>query len=186
MYLNGAVLLPVDMQQGFDEKSWPARWNKNIDAHGLAILDAWRRAAKPIVHVRHDSVEAGSTLRPERPGNQFRPGFAPQAGEGLVTKSVNSAFIATDLDVRLRRLEARSVYVFGISTDMCVSTTVRTGSNMGWKITLIEDACDCFDMPTRDGGTIPAREVHRTHVATLGFEFCNVVTTAELLQALQS
>jgi nicotinamidase-related amidase len=178
--LARAVLLPVDMQQAFDAPPWPPRWNKHVDANGLALLAAWRVAGRPIIHIRHDSIEPGSTLALGTPGNAFRPGFGPQGDEPLVTKSVNSAFIGTDLDLRLKRLGARHIVAFGISTDMCVSTTVRTGANLGWDMVLVPDACDCFDLPDGPRGTIPATEVQRVHVATLDFEFCRTLTTAEL------
>ena len=178
---NRAVLLPIDMQRAFDTTPWPKRWNDKVDDNGLALLRKWREAGRPIVHVRHDSVMDGSSLAPGSEGNQFRPGFEPQDGEQLVSKSVNSAFIGTDLDLKLRRLGARHIVTFGISTDMCVSTTVRTGANMGWDMILAADACDCFDLPDGKGGTISAEAVQAAHVATLGFEFCKVVATADLV-----
>jgi len=178
--LDRAVLLPVDMQRAFDAPPWPRRWNDQADANGLALLDAWRTAGRPIIHVRHDSVQPGSTLAPGTPGNAFRPGFEPLESELLITKSVNSAFIGTDLDERLKRVGARHVVVFGISTDMCVSTTIRTGANMGWDMILAPDACDCFDLPDSQGGWISAAEIQRAHVATLAFEFCRIHSTAEL------
>ncbi len=178
-----AVLLPIDMQRAFDASPWPRRWNAKVDENGLALLRRWREAGRPIIHVRHDSAMEGSSLAPGREGNRFRPGFEPLAGEPLVTKSVNSAFIGTDLDLRLRRLGARHIVTFGISTDMCVSTTVRTGANMGWDMVLAADASDCFELPDGKGGFIPAETIQAAHVATLGYEFCKVITTAELLDA---
>ena len=168
------------MQRAFDGPAWPRRWNQDVDANGLALLAEWRAARRPIIHVRHDSVEPGSSLAPGTAGNAFRPGFEPLEGEPLVTKSVNSAFIGTDLDLRLKRLGARHVVTFGISTDMCVSTTVRTGANLGWDMILVPDASDCFDLPDGNDGTIPAEDVQRAHVATLAFEFCQIMPTAEL------
>jgi nicotinamidase-related amidase len=175
----------IDVQMGFDDPSWPERWNPDMETNGRALLACWRAAGAPIVHVRHDSVQPGSTLAPGHWGNAFRDGFAPQGDEPVVSKSVNSAFIGTDLDLRLRRLGAEKIVAFGISTDMCVSTTVRTGANMGWTMALVEDACDCFDLPDGRGGTIPARVIHDAHVATLAAEFCEVTTTAGLLAALK-
>ena len=182
--LNRAVLLPIDMQQAFDRPPWPCRWNEEVDANGLALLAAWRAAKRPIIHIRHDSVQPGSTLAPGAAGNAFRPGFSPHEGEELVVKHVNSAFIGTDLDQRLKKLGAKHVVAFGISTDMCVSTTVRMGANLGWDIILVPDACDCFDLPRPDGGEwISASQVHAAHVATLAFEFCRIVPTAKLASA---
>jgi nicotinamidase-related amidase len=105
--------------------------------------------------------------------------------EALVTKGVNAAFIGTDLDLRLRRLGVETVVAFGISTDMCVSTSVRVGANLGYRMILVEDACDCFDQPDGEGGVISAREIHRAHVATLRAEFAEVLSTAKLVEALQ-
>jgi nicotinamidase-related amidase len=181
--LSDAVLLPVDLQKGFDEPRWPRRWNADFDRNGRALLAAWRREGRTIIHVRHASALPASTLNPDHPGYAFREGFEPLAGETVVTKSVNSAFIGTDLDIRLRRLGARHLVVFGISTDMCVSTTIRTGANFGWPMTLVADACDCFDLPHGDA-TIPAEAVHAAHVATLAYEFCSVVSTQDVLGAL--
>lgn len=175
------VLLPIDVQQGFDDSRWPRRWNERMEANGHALLAHWRAAGGPIIHVRHDSVVPGASLAPGQPGNDFRRGFAPQGDEPIVSKSVNSAFIGTDLDLRLRRLGIDTILAFGISTDMCVSTTIRTGANMGWSMILAADACDCFDLPDGAGGIIPARAIHAAHVATLGFEFCRVVSVAEVV-----
>ncbi len=183
-FSDKTALIPVDMQQAFDRAPWPRRWNDNVDANGLAILAAWRNAGRPIFHVRHDSVEIGSTLSPGEAGNAFRPGFEPRPGEPLVTKSVNAAFIGTDLDLRLRRAGIDTIAVFGISTDMCVSTTVRVGSNMGHKVILVEDACDCFELADKDGTSIAAIDIHRAHVATLRAEFAEVLTVKEVIDRI--
>lgn len=181
MDFSHAVLIPVDMQQAFDGPGWPRRWNSGVDANGRRLLQGWRAAGLPVIHVCHDSVEPGSTLRAGTPGNLPRPGFEPRGNEAVLAKSVNAAFIGTDLDLRLRRLGADTLVVFGFTTDMCVSTTVRVGANMGYRMVLVSDACDCFELPDGLGGTIPAEAVHRTHVATLAHEFARVVTTDALL-----
>ena len=178
------VLLPIDMQQAFDDPAFPRRCNPNCDRNGLALLAAWRERGMPIIHVRHDSVEPGSKLRPHAPGNGFRPGFGPRGDEPLVTKSVNASFIGTDLDLRLRRLGATAVVAFGITTDQCVSTTVRVGSNLGWRMIVAGDACSCFDMPGLDGTVIPAETVQAVHLATLAAEFATVASTDAIIGAL--
>ncbi len=182
---ENAILIPIDMQRAFDAPPWPRRWNDRLNDNALALLAAWRTSGRHVIHVRHDSVEPNSTLRPETPGNAFRPGFEPAADEPLVTKSVNAAFIGTDLDQRLRRLGTGTIVLFGISTDMCVSTSVRVGANLGYQVILVEDACDCFDLPDANGGVITAADIHRAHVATLRHEFARVSSTEEVIAALQ-
>lgn len=183
MKLDNAVLVLVDFQQAFDAPPWPRRFNQAVDANGAAVLAAFRQAQLPVIHVRHDSIEPDSTLRPDRPGNALRNWATPLDGELVIAKAVNSAFIGTNLDLHLRRMAARRVIICGISTDMCVSTTVRVGANLGWSMVVVGDACDCFDLPDRRGGVIPAETVHDVHLATLAFEFCEIVDTSSVVAA---
>jgi nicotinamidase-related amidase len=178
------VLLPIDFQEGFFSPRMPPLGQPGFDRNALALIAAWRAKGWPILHVRHDSAEPGSCFRPDDPGNALRPGFSPAEGEQLVTKSVNSAFLNTDLDLRLKRLGADGVIAFGISTDMCVSTTVRTGNNLGWRMIVAADACAAFEQKDLDGAILPAAEIHRFHLATLRNEFATVASTAEILAAM--
>jgi len=179
------ALLPIDIQRGFDHPPWGPRDNPAMDDNGRRLLAAWRASGRPLIHVRHDSLDAGSSLHPSHPGNAFRDGFEPLPGETLLPKSVNAAFIGTDLDLRLRRLGVRSVVLFGISTDMCVSTTARVAANLGYRTIVVGDACQCFDLPDGDGNTIPAAEIARAHLATLRAEFAEVFDTAAVVAALR-
>ncbi len=165
-----AVLLPIDMQRGFDAPGRPAL-SSRLDAPALRLLEAWLESGRIVVHVRHDSVEPGSAFAPGLPGNALRDGFSPAAGEALVMKSVNAAFIGTDLDSRLRRLGATTIVAFGLTTDCCVSTTVRVGANMGYRLIVAADACAAVDQPGLDGAIIPAATVQAVHLATLANEF---------------
>jgi nicotinamidase-related amidase len=177
------ALVPIDMQRGFDLD--PAHFNNPaIEDHGRQLLSAWRAAGLPLIHVRHDSVKPGSPFAPGQPGNALRPGFQPEGEEPLVTKSVNAAFIGTDLDLRLRRLGVEQVVLFGLVTDMCVSTTARVAANLGYRVVVVGDACACFALPDADGTVIPAEQIHRAHLATLRAEFAEVVDTRDVLARL--
>lgn len=175
------ALIPIDVQQGFD---LPASSNPAMEAKGLRLLSAWRAAGLPLIHVRHDSVKPGSPFTPGQPGNALRPGFEPVREEPLVAKSVNAAFIGTHLDLRLRRLGVEQVVLFGLTTDMCVSTTARLAANLGYRIVVVGDATACFDLVDAQGRSIPAAELHRAHLATLHAEFAPVVTTDAVFAAL--
>lgn len=176
------ALIPIDVQQAFD---LPASSNPAMEANGLRLLAAWRAAGLPLIHVRHDSVQPGSPFKPGRPGNHLRDGFEPLGDEPLVSKSVNAAFIGTDLDLRLRRLGVDQVVLFGLTTDMCVSTTARVAANLGYRTVVVGDATACFDLADADGHTISAGELHRAHLATLHAEFATVTSTASVVAALQ-
>jgi nicotinamidase-related amidase len=178
------ALLPIDVQQAFDDPRWGRRDNPAMEANGLRLIAAWRERGWPILHVRHDSVTPGSTLHPSQPGNAFKPGYGPQGDEPVVAKSVNAAFIGTDLELRLRRLDVDAVVVFGITTDMCVSTTTRVASNLGFRTAVAGDACACFDLTDTQGRKVAAEDVARVHLGTLNAEFAEVVDTEALLARL--
>lgn len=175
------ALIPIDVQQAFD---LPASSNPAMEANGLRLLAGWRAAGLPLLHVRHDSVKPGSPFTPGTPGNALRRGFQPQGDEPLVTKSVNAAFIGTDLDLRLRRLGVDQVVLFGMTTDMCVSTSARVAANLGYRTIVVGDACACFDLEGPDGRRVGAAELQRAHLATLHAEFATVVDTDAVLAAL--
>lgn len=178
------ALIPIDVQQGFDYPPWGRRNNPAMETNGQRLLAAWRARGLPLIHVRHDSVVEGSSLQAAHPGNAFRAGFDPLPGEALVSKSVNAAFIGTDLDLRLRRLGVDCVVLFGISTDMCVSTTARVAANLGYRTIVVADACACFDLHDERGRTIAADDIARAHLATLRAEFAEVVDTDATIAAL--
>jgi nicotinamidase-related amidase len=175
------ALIPIDVQQAFD---LDASSNPAMEANGLRLLAAWRGAGHPLIHVRHDSVQPGSPFRPGQPGNALRPGFEPQGNEPLVSKSVNAAFIGTDLDLRLRRLGVQQVVLLGMTTDMCVSTSARVAANLGYRTVIIGDATACFELVDTRGDKVPARELQRAHLATLHAEFGTVLDTDAVLAAL--
>jgi nicotinamidase-related amidase len=181
-----AALIAIDVQRGFECAGWWGRRNNpDMEANGRALLAAWRATGRPLVHARHDSRTPGSPLAPGQPGNDFKAGFEPLPGERVVPKTVNSAFIGTDLESWLRRAGITQLVLFGIATDMCVSTTARMAANLGFDVLVAADACHTWNQSGHDGRWIEAELIHRANLATLHNEFARVVTTASLLESAQ-
>ncbi|HYC04927.1 MAG TPA: cysteine hydrolase family protein [Azospirillaceae bacterium] len=180
---DNAALISIDVQRGFDNPAWGPRNNPAMEANGMALLAAWRASGRPVFIVRHDSRTPGSTLAPGQEGNRLKPGFEPRDGEPLITKSVNSAFIGTDLEARLRAAGVRQVVLFGICTDMCVSTTARMAANLGFELIVAGDACHTYAQTAPDGQAFDAETMHRVHLTTLATEFGTVAATADLVAA---
>jgi nicotinamidase-related amidase len=177
----GAALLLVDLQRAIDHPSWGARNNPQAEANVARLLAGWRRAGQPVWHVRHDSLEPQSHYRPGQPGHDFKPEAAPQAGEPVIGKQTNSAFIGTDLEARLRAARCDALVVAGVITNNSVEATVRMAGNLGFDTWLVEDACFTFARSDWSGRPRSADEVHAMALANMDGEYCTVTTTDAVL-----
>ena len=177
-----SALLLIDVQKAFDDPYWGARNNPQAEQNIAQLLSHWRQQHLPVIHIRHFSVEPNSTLRQDRPGSAYKVEALPIEGEIEFTKSVNSAFIGTDLEAYLRQQQIDRLVIVGISTDHCVSTTTRMAGNLGFTNYVVSDACATFDRQTSDGRRFLAEDILQIHLASLDREFCTVRTSAEILQ----
>jgi nicotinamidase-related amidase len=178
------ALLLIDVQQGLDAPGWGERNNPDAEARMLELLAAWRQRGWPVIHVQHDSMEPDSPLRPERPGNALKPGFEPAAGEPHFRKTVNSAFVGTELESHLRGAGIRSLVAVGLTTDHCVSTSVRMAGNLGFDAVVVEDATATFERTGPAGEHWTAEQMHRAALASLHGEFARVESAAGVLAGL--
>jgi nicotinamidase-related amidase len=184
MLTDNATLLLIDLQKAVDHPSWGPRNNPGAESNVARLLQAWRARHLPIIHIRHDSREPGSTYRPGQVGHEFKPETVPLEGELVIGKRSNSAFVGTDLEVRLRSVGTPALVVVGVSTSNCVETTVRMAGNLGFPTWLVADGCFTFDRKDWSGRLRTAAEVHDMSLANLNGEYCTVVTTDWVLAAL--
>ncbi len=159
------ALIVVDVQQGFADPVWGTRNNPACEDNVAALIDAWRRRGEPVVFVRHDSEEAGSPLRPERPGNAFQDVVSGEP-DLLIAKQVNSAFLGDPpLDPWLRERGIGGIAVCGISTNHCCETTARMGGNLGYDVRFVLDATHTFDRTGPDGTVFAADQLAQVTAA---------------------
>ncbi len=180
-------LLLIDFQAGFHAPVWGARNNPDAETHAARLLDAWRGRGALIVHVRHLSRQPGSPLTGD--GTAWLDGLAPQAGEAVFEKHVNSAFIGTGLEAHLREAGIGALVVAGLTTPHCVSTSCRMAANLGFDVILAHEACAAFDTSANtswqaDAGiVVSAQQAHDMAVSHLHGEFLQARATAQILAA---
>jgi nicotinamidase-related amidase len=174
----------VDVQQGLDDPRWGARNNPGAERRISELLAALRRAKWPIVHVQHMSQQPDSPLRPDLPGNTFKPEAMPQTREPVFQKTVNSAFIGTRLEDHLRREGLNALVIVGLTTDHCISSTARMAGNLGFEVVVVSDATATVERIGPDGVRYSAEEMHRAALASLHGEFAQVQSAHELLRQL--
>jgi nicotinamidase-related amidase len=162
------TLIVIDVQRAFDDPSWGERNNPDAERNVARAIEAWRERGASLIHVRHESE---GLFAPGSESAEFKPEALPSGEEPVLTKNVNSAFIGTDLEERLRADGARNVAIVGLTTDHCVSTTVRMAANLGFETWVLEDATATYARRTPDGELIPAETMHRTALASLHEEF---------------
>lgn len=184
--LERPALILIDIQKGFDDIQYWGGHRNNPDAENKAgkLLEYWRQNNLPIFHIKHCSTNPASRLTEGNPGNEFKDIVKPNHGEPTIKKSVNSAFIDTDLKQQLDNAQIKKLVIVGLTTDHCVSTTTRMAGNFGYDTFIVSDATATFDKVGAEGQKYSAEVIHETALASLHNEFATVIKTQELLSKL--
>ena len=149
-------------------------------ANAARALAEFRRKGAPIVHVRHLSARPGATFFiPGTAGAEIHERVRPGADERVIEKNFPNSFRATDLDNVLKSAGVKELVVAGMMTHMCVDATVRQAADLGYKVTLLGDAC-ATRAQSFGGESVPARQVHAAFLAALNGFYARVIPTHEL------
>lgn len=180
------TLLLVDVQKAFLDPNYPGlnRNNPNAEVVCGKILNSWRELKLPVIHVRHSSIYPDSLLHESKIGFEFNDNVKPLDSELVLTKSVNSAFIGTDLSIILKESKTTTIVVVGMTTNHCISTTVRMSGNLGYNTYLISDSTACYDTKSLNGDIISCDVIYDSSIASLNNEFATVIDSSELFSML--
>ena len=181
-----ATLLVVDAQVAFDDPFWGKRNNPDADANLAKLVSRFVETGRPVVVVRHDSVNPEGLLHPSHPGHELKVYVRDLTPALLVSKSVNSSFHgAPDLHQWLGERDVRQIVIGGMTTNHCCETTARVGGNLGYEVFFVLDATHTFDRTGPDGVTLSADYLARATAANLHEEFATVTDTAHVMAGLR-
>ncbi len=97
---------------------------------------------------------------------------------------MNSVFIGTNLEKKLRDNNINKLVIVGLTTNHCISTTTRMAGNLGFDTLLVADATATFDRKGINGEVFSAEIIHQTTLASLNEEFAEVITTESILDII--
>ena len=175
------ALLMIDLQNDYFEggalplcgiESALNNTNKLIDyAHSHEI---------EVYIIQHISTKEGATFfLPNTKGVTLHEKLQTTNSKHI-TKHFPNSFRETSLKEKLNAQGIEEIIVCGAMSHMCVDSTVRAGFDLGYRVTLVEDACATRDL-SFDGEVISAKDVHGSFMSALGSVFASVVSTQALI-----
>jgi len=180
------ALLLIDVQKGVDDTAYYGgpnghSNNPNSKDNIRKILNAWRASGRTVAFTRHDSIEENSPLKLSLESGQQLDGMDIHDTDIQISKSTNSGFVGTSLELQLRRAGIQRLVVVGYFTNFCVETTVRMAGNMGFDTYLVHDACGTMNRVGLDGTNYDAELVHNMAIASMHGEFCTAIGLTDAL-----
>ena len=149
-------------------------------ADNAAQLIAYARSTgDSVVFIRHEFTTSDAPFfAPGSEGARLHPKAINREDEHVVLKHFANAFRETDLRTVLDQHEINDLTICGNMSHMCVDSTARAACDLGYKVTVIHDACASRDL-NFCGVYVPASQVHVAFMASLGLAFASMLTTKE-------
>lgn len=179
-------LIIIDMQKGMADPAAGSRNNPQAEDNIARLLQAWRKAGAPIVHVRHISRSSGSFFAPGQSGVEFQEALQPLPHEHVVEKNVPDAFVNSALERWLRVRGLNELVLVGVSTNNSVEASARTAGNLGFATVVVLDATFAFAMRDYAGVQRSADEVHAMSLANLMSDYATIKDTRSVLAELDT
>jgi nicotinamidase-related amidase len=150
------------------------------------LQDAFRLMKLEVMHTRIQSMtkdgrdrsvghkKLGLHAAPGSKEAEFLPEVAQKGDEIIINKTASGVFNSTNTEFVLRNMGIDSLYVCGVYTNECVSTTVRDACDRGFHTTMINDAC----------ATVTP-ELHNATISTIKDRYARVMTAQEVLTEIR-
>ncbi len=179
------ALVVVDIQNDyFSDGRMPLVGPLEASRQAARLLDHFRRAEWPVIHVQHIAVRPGATFfLPGTPGVDFHANVRPLPDEPIVQKNFPNSFRDTPLLDVLREKQVNRLVICGMQTNMCVDAITRAAADYGFECIVAADACAARNL-TFEGHLVPAEQVHYAFLAALNGSYAKVLMADQILAQL--
>lgn len=187
--MSKTALLLIDFQNDYYPSYSGAKWalsgTEAAASNASTLLAEFRKQGLSVIHVRHEfpSTEAPFFL-PESEGAKIHTSVAPIEDEPVILKHQINSFRDTDLHSVLQQLNVEKLVIVGAMSHMCIDAATRAAVDLGYECHVAHDACATLDLEF-NGIKVPAEQVHSAYMSALSFGYCNVDTSAELLNLIR-
>ena len=145
------------------------------------LLSLFRVKKWPTFHIQHVSIREGATFfLPDTKGLEIHDCVRPLPEDSVIQKHYPNSFRETNLQKHLKEAGVERVVICGAMTHMCIDATTRAAADLGFKCTVIHDACATRNL---DFGNkkVMADDVHASFMAALGAAYANVINCREFM-----
>lgn len=168
--ISEASLVLIDLQNEYLAGPIALPGAEAAMANSANLLASARQAGSPVFHVAHRGKPGGLFDRGAERG-AIAASVAPLASEAVIEKEQPNAFAGTDLRDRLSATGRKDIILVGLMTHMCVSSTARAATELGFRVTIDASACATRDLPDGKGGAVAAQLIHDVALAELSDRF---------------
>ncbi len=184
--MNTALVI-VDIQNDyFPEGKMPLAGPIEASQQAVCLLDYFRRAEWPVIHVQHIAVRPSATFfLPGTTGADFQASVQPRPGEAIVQKNFPNSFRDTSLLDVLREHQINRLVICGMQTNMCIDATTRAAADFGFECIVAADACAARNL-TFDGVTVLAAQVQHAFLAALQGSYARVLKVDQIIAQFEA
>lgn len=180
--MTKTALILIDIQNDyFPGGLMPLNHMETAAANSARLLEHARAQGHMICHIRHIAgSDSAPFFRPGTVGSETSAVVAPHDGEQIFIKSRPNSFVGTELEAALRGAGIKDVILCGAMSQMCVDATARAAVDMGFRATIVSDACAAA-RASHAGVDVLPEQVHAAIMAPLAASYGTVVFTADLV-----
>ncbi|RYP52962.1 hypothetical protein DL768_001956 [Monosporascus sp. mg162] len=172
---SDSVLVIIDAQNEYASGLLMTENIESTRAANAALLEKYRAAGAPIIHVVHKTPEGAPIFTPGTPLAEEFDELQPRAGESVVSKHAPGSFTGTQLQEILKKTARKKVVFTGYMAHVCVSTTARQAAEKGWDVIIAKDAVGDRHIPG-----VNAPELVRVALSEIADGFGTVVESKEI------